>query len=151
MRKKCKRKVWNLVNPIKHAIEGAAVVSDKLIEPLQLQELGAIDSMARGKGALIDWSILNEMMNISETMARDGIGIEVLEVCNKAQEELIAAARRYEKTGKMGLTGQGIQIMRDLYEYHDLQRKSISRAEYDRAILKTMNLVKSKGKHVHEL
>jgi hypothetical protein len=91
------------------------------------------------------------MMNIAETMARDGIGIEVLDVCNKAQEELIKSARRFEATGKMGLTGQGIQIMRDLYEYHDLQRKSISRSEYDKAVQKTINMVRSKGRYVTEL
>jgi hypothetical protein len=151
MRKRCKRKVWKLINPITHAIEGVAIIEDKLIDPLRLQELSAIESMSKGKGALVDWAALNEMMNIAETMARDGIGIEVLEVCQKAQEELILSARRFEKTGKMGLTGQGIQIMRDLYEYHDLQRKSISRAEYDKAIQKTINMVKSKGKYVHEL
>ena len=151
MRKKCRRKVWKLVNPIAHALEGAAIVEDKIIDPLRLQELSAIESMSKGQGSLVDWAALNEMMNIAETMARDGIGIEVLEVCNKAQEELIKSARRFEATGKMGLTGQGIQIMRDLYEYHDLQRKSISRSEYDKAIQKTINMVRSKGKYVTEL
>jgi hypothetical protein len=151
MRKKCKRKVWKLVNPIAHALEGASFMDDKILSPLQLQELNAIDSMVRGTGTIQDWAVLNEMMNLSETMARDGIGIEVLEICQKAEQELISCAKRFEKTGKMGLTGQGIQIMRDLYEFHDLQRKSITRSEYDRAIQKTINMVRGKGKYVTEI
>jgi hypothetical protein len=91
------------------------------------------------------------MMNLSEVMSKSGIGKEVLDVCNKAQQELMLAAKRFEKTGKMGLTGQGIQIMRDLYQYHDLQRKSISRAEYEKAIQKTINLIKGKSKNVVQI
>jgi len=151
MKKRCRRKVWKLVNVIQHAIEGASFMDDKILSSLQIKELNAIDSMIRGTGTLQDWWVLNEMMNLSETMARDGVGIEVLEVCQKAQEELVSCAKRFEKTGKMGLTGQGIQIMRDLYQYHDLQRKSITRAEYDRAIQKTINIVRGKGKYVEEI
>ena len=151
MRKKCRRKVYQLVNPIQYALEGAAIVEDNLILELRIKELNAIDSMTKGTGTVNDWLILNEMMNLSEVMSKSGIGKEVLDVCNKAQQELMLAAKRFEKTGKMGLTGQGIQIMRDLYQYHDLQRKSISRAEYEKAIQKTINLIKGKSKNVVQI
>lgn len=151
MRKKCRRKVYQLVNPIQYALEGAAVVEDNLILELRIKELNAIDSMTKGTGTVDDWLILNEMMNLSEVMSKSGIGKEVFDVCNKAQQELMLAAKRFEKTGKMGLTGQGIQIMRDLYQYHDIQRKSISRAEYEKAIQKTINLIKGKSKNVVQI
>jgi len=151
MRKKCRRKVYQLVNPIQYALEGAAIVEDNLILELRIKELNAIDSMVKGTGTVDDWLILNEMMNLSEVMSKSGIGKEVFDVCNKAQQELMLAAKRFEKTGKMGLTGQGIQIMRDLYQYHDLQRKSISRAEYEKAIQKTINLIKGKSKNVVQI
>ena len=151
MRKKCRRKVYQLVNPIQYALEGAAIVEDNLILELRIKELNAIDSMTKGTGTVDDWLILNEMMNLSEVMSKSGIGKEVFDVCNKAQQELMLAAKRFEKTGKMGLTGQGIQIMRDLYQYHDLQRKSISRAEYEKAIQKTINLIKGKSKNVVQI
>lgn len=151
MRKKCRRKVYQLVNPIQYALEGAAIVEDNLILELRIKELNAIDSMVKGTGTVDDWLILNEMMNLSEVMSKSGIGKEVFDVCNKAQQELMLAAKRFEKTGKMGLTGQGIQIMRDLYQYHDIQRKSISRAEYEKAIQKTINLIKGKSKNVVQI
>jgi len=48
----------------------------------------------------------------------------------------------------MVLRADGIKAFRELYEYHDLQRTSISRAEYERWIQKAANRVRSKGKGV---
>jgi len=88
------------------------------------------------------------MMNIAETMGKNGIGVEVLEHCAKAQEALHQAALRYEKTKKMGLSGVGINALREIYEYHDLQRLSIPRSVYERMIEKTRNYLRSQGKDV---
>jgi hypothetical protein len=76
-------------------------------------------------------------------MAINGIGIEVLEVCKIVQKEMEAAANRYEKTRKMGLSGTGIRYVKELYALHDLQRTSISRAEFERMIDKTINYIRS--------
>ena len=46
MRKRCKRKVWNKVNPIAHAIAGAAVVSQSDMNALRVRELAAIEAFA---------------------------------------------------------------------------------------------------------
>ena len=43
MRKKCKRKVWNLINRITHAMEGAAVSSRDLLDQLELLRTGQQD------------------------------------------------------------------------------------------------------------
>jgi hypothetical protein len=43
----------------------------------------------------------------------------------------------------MGLTGEGIKAIRDVIEYHDLQRSSISRSEYERLIRLTSSRIKS--------
>lgn len=151
MRKKCKRKVWKLVNPITHAIEGCAILTDKDLTELRIRELNAIDSMVNGTGSIDDWSSLNGMNNLAETMSRAGIGVEVLEVCYKAQEELVRSAKRFEAIGRMGLTGEGIQIMRELFEYHDIQRRSVTRSDYERFIQKSINIVRGKGKNVQEI
>jgi hypothetical protein len=43
----------------------------------------------------------------------------------------------------MGLTGTGIRYIKELYALHDLQRQSISRAEFERMIEKTINYIRS--------
>lgn len=85
-------------------------------------------------------------------MARDGVGRdEVLPACARAQEHLIDAARRFERTGKMGTTGPGLTSFRELYEFHDLQRQSVSRSEYEKAIKNATNRLRSRAPEVVEL
>ena len=151
MRKKCKRKVYPLLNSLAHAIAGAAVADDSSLNKLRLCELTAIDAMTKGMGTPHDWRWIADVLNIAETMAKNGIGPEVLEHCEKAQEALLEAKQRYDKTGKMGLSGAGIRAVKDLWEYHDLQRTSVARSEYEKMIQKTMNNIRSHGKDVVEV
>jgi hypothetical protein len=74
---------------------------------------------------------------------RLGIGREAMSACQQAKDSLIEAANRYNSTGRMGLTGAGIQAARDLIEYHDLQRRSISRSQYEQILTKTANRLRS--------
>ena len=148
MRKQCRRKIWSKTNPIEHAITGAAITSEEKLDKLRLSELSAIESMVKGNATTADWRVLVDMLNIAETMASHGIGIEVLAVCEIVQKEMEAAAHRYEKTRKMGLTGTGIRYIKELYALHDLQRQSISRSEFERMIDKTINYIRSNNHRV---
>ncbi len=148
MRKQCRRKIWDKVNPIEYAIAGAAITTEDKLDKLRLSELSAIESMVKGNATTGDWRVLVDMLNIAETMATNGIGIEVNEVCAIVQKEMEAAAHRYEKTRKMGLTGTGIRYIKELYAYHDLQRTSVSRSEYERMIEKTINIIRSNNHKV---
>ena len=148
MRKKCKRKIWQKVNPIEYAITGATITSEEKLDELRMSELSAIESMIKGNGTTADWRVLVDMMNIAETMSNYGIGIEVLPITEIVQTEMEAAARRYEKTRKMGLSGTGIRFVKELYALHDLQRQSVSRAEYERMINKTADYLRSNNHRV---
>lgn len=151
MRKRTVRRVWSLVNPINHVLEGREVAGGKKLNMLRLRELAAIEAFRTGKATMQEWCDLVAMLNIAEGMANDGIGPEVLEACKHAQEAMVGAAKRYELTKRMGLTGEGLQAVRELYEYHDLQRTSISLGDYEKAIKKTMNRVRSKAPEVIEI
>ena len=107
--------------------------------------------MTKGMGTVTDWRTLVDVLNLSETMARGGIGPEVLPVCEKAQEALHKADTRYQETFKMGLDGAGIQAIRELIEYADLQQSSISRSEFERYIQKTKDYIRSQGDKVVEI
>lgn len=148
MRKTTKRKHWKLIDPVRHAILGAGITQDHLLDKLRLIELAALDAMTKGLGTIQDWQELTDMMNISEVMARDGVGPEAIPVCQQAQEALEQAARRYETTRRMGLTGTGINALREVFEYHDLQRRSIPRSKYEKYIIKTRQRIKSQAKEV---
>ena len=152
MRKRTIRKQWALLNPIPHAIEGASITQRDKLDKLRMMEYSALEAMTKGNGTIHDWRTLVDVLNLSETMARNNIGKdEVLPVCQKAQEALHQAAERYQNTMKMGLSGEGIQAVRDLIQYADLQQSSISRSEFEKYIQKTKDYIKSNGNLVVEI
>jgi hypothetical protein len=152
MRKRTNRKIWMLINPLRHAILGAGITETRVLDKLRIRELAAIEAMSKGMGTIVEWQELADMMNICEVMASvGGIGPEALPHCQDAQEALEEAAKRFESTGKMGLSGVGLKALREVYEYHDLQRSSVPRSVYEQMIIKTRNRVKSKSKEVVEI
>jgi len=152
MKKQCKRKIYQLVNPIGHAMVGASITPRSLLDKLRLTEWSALEAMTKGQGTIHDWRTLVDVLNLSETMARNNVGKdEVLPVCQKAQEALHEAAERYQKTLSMGLSGQGIQAVRELIEYADLQQASIPRADFEKYIQKTRDYIRSNGNLVVEI
>lgn len=151
MRKRTKRKVWNLIDPIQHGIVGAAITQRDKLDKLRMLEYSALDSMTKGSGTVTDWRTLVDILNLSEMMGKSGVGPEVLPICEKAQASLHKAAMRYQETMRMGLDGEGIKAIRDLIEYADLQQSSISRGEFEKYIQKTKNYIKSNGEKVVEI
>lgn len=143
MRKQCKRKVWGLVDPITLAKQGACITNGKELALVRVLELSALEAMCAGKGTLDDWKELADMLNRCECMARGGIGHEALPYCEAAEREMISAAKTYQETRKMVLSTEGIAALREVYAYHDLQRTSVSRREYELWIRKSMCKVKS--------
>lgn len=148
MRKRTKRKHWKLLDAVHHAITGAAITQEHLLDKLRLRELASLDAMTKGLGTVQDWQELTDMMNICECMAISGIGPEALPYCKQAQDALEQAALRYQTTLAMGLSGTGIKALREVYEFHDLQRRSIARSEYEKYIIKTRQRIMSKAKEV---
>jgi hypothetical protein len=149
-RKVCKRKHYATkgFDAVAHAIAGAAIVDKKSLDKLLLRDLSSLEAIMNGKGTIQEWHDLSASLNLCETMARQGIGPEALPDCAMAQDELINAARRYKRSNIMGFTGPGIQAIRNVLEYHDLQRQSISRSEYERFIQMTVNRIRSHAPEV---
>lgn len=151
MRKQTKRKVWNLIDPITHAVVGASITQRDKLDKLRMLEYSALDSMTKGVGTVSDWRTLVDVLNLAEMMAKGGVGPEVLPICEIAQDSLHKAAIRYQETMKMGLDGVGIKAIRELIEYADLQQGSIPRSQFEMFIQKTKNYIRSNGDRVVEI
>ena len=151
MRKRTKRKMWNLIDPITHAIVGASITHRDKLDKLRMMEYSALEAITKGQGTIHDWRTLVDVLNLSETMGRAGVGPEVLPICEKAQASLHKAAERYGTTMRIVLDGEGIQACRDLIQFADLQQSSIPRSEFERYIQKTKDYIRSHGKEVVEI
>lgn len=143
MRKHTKRRVYGLINTMQFVKEGISPTPEADMNKLRARELSAIESIAKGKAGVAEWRDLTDMLNIAETMGRGGIGPEVLPVCEQAQTELIAAAKRFELTKRMGLTATGLTAIRELFAYHDAQRTAVTRGEYEKAISATRTRIRT--------
>ena len=151
MKKFCKRKHWARMDPIALAIAGATIASAEDLDKLRLRELSAIESFAKGVATPNDFRDLCDMLNLAQTMGEQGIGPEVLVVCAAVESELLRAKDQYEAQGRMTLTAAGLKALRDLFEFHDLQRTSVDRSAYERAIQKTRNKIRSASPEVKVL
>ena len=151
MRKRTKRKMWNLIDPIQHAIVGAAITHREKLDKLRLLEYSALEAITKGQGTIQDWRTLVDVLNLAECMGRAGVGPEVLPICEKAQASLHKASGYYQTTMRIVLDGEGIQACRDLIEFADLQQSSIPRSDFEKYIQKTRNYIKSHGDKVVEI
>lgn len=141
MKKRTKRKVWGLVNPITMAIEGAGVSGGKEVETLRWGELVALESFKTGMAQESDWQLLSVMTAIAALMGYEGKGVEALAAARLAQRSLDSIEERYRKIGKWGCSGPELQSLRSMYEYHDLQRKSVARSVYEGAIFRAKGVL----------
>jgi hypothetical protein len=143
MRKRTRRQHYALTNPVTLAIAGARITEDRLLDQLRLRELSAIQSFATGAATVDDWRTVADLTNLAQTMCAMGIGPEVLSAAMAVEGVLNEAHQRYLDTGRMGTTGAGLNAMRDLLEWHHLQRTSVARSVYEAAIQKTHNRIRS--------
>lgn len=143
MRKRCTRRHYALVNPVQLAISGASITPESHLDRIRMRELTAIDNFATGKATPNDFRDVAGMLNLAQTMGEQGIGPEVLPFCNALEGFLLSSKSTHDETGELPMPRAGIALMRDLYAYHDLQRTSVDRSAYERAIERTRNKIRS--------
>ena len=153
MRKRTIRKVWRTdINPILYAMQGASITPRDKLDQLLARELSSLEAIVKGHGDLVSWNDLVNANNLAEELALMGVGKpEVMPVVIECQQHLIEAARRFLATGRMGLSGPAIRAMREMLQWHDLQRASIARSVYEEAIRKVTAKVKSGATSVTDL
>lgn len=152
MRKKTRRKIWDTsINPIAHAMVGAAITDDETLDVVRKREADSLEAFRTGTATRQDWNNINAAVRLAEVMADKGVGPEVMVHVKIAEMHLLEARDRYNRVGKIGTTGLGLQAFKDLIEYHELQRTSVSRAKYEEFIQKVTNMILSRSPKVHFL
>jgi hypothetical protein len=139
------RKIWRTdINTIEHAKSGAAITPEHERDHLWLREHSSLDAFVHGYARMAEWSDLVNMNNIAMTMADMGIKKNTaLPACQAAEKALIETAERYQRTGKMGLSGAALEAIRAVLKMHEEQRASISKKRYEEAIRLTAARIKS--------
>jgi hypothetical protein len=64
MRKRTKRKMWNLIDPIQHGIIGASVTQRDKLDKLRLLEYSALEAMTKGQGTIHEWRVVVDVLHL---------------------------------------------------------------------------------------
>ena len=137
--------------PVTHAIVGASITDEESLEILRKKERGSLEAFRTGSAIKQDWNNINAVVQLAESMAAANIGPEVIVHVKIAEMHLLDAQSRYERIGKMGSTGPGLQSFQDIIEYHELQRTSVSRSVYESHIKRVTDMIRSKSPKIRFL
>jgi hypothetical protein len=124
---------------------GAAITDDETLDVLRKREADSLEAFRTGAATKQDWNNINASVRLAELMAHSGIGPDVVVHAKIAEMHLLEARDRFRRIGKIGTTGLGLQAFKDLLEYHELQRTSVSRSVYEEHIQKVTNMIISKS------
>lgn len=150
-RKRTKRRVWSLINPIDHAIKGARLIPEGTQDRVRIRELSAIEAFDKGYATVTEFQLMIDMCNLAEQLAREGVGPEVLQAVHTHEAALQAIARRRDENGGYTASKEDVAAFRDLHAYHDLQRQCVSQSAYEQAFDKAKRRILSRAPGVIEL
>lgn len=141
MRKRTKRKVYPLINPIPMAIEGAAIAFGPELDRLRQGELTAIESFRMGQAVDTDWQVLSVMNGITCLMAYEMKTQDILTDARLAQKCLDSIEERFKRLGKWGATGEELNAIKTVFGHHENQRFTFARSVYEDFIFRSKGVL----------
>lgn len=120
MRKRTRRKHYQATTPaIAFVIDGVRPIDDEKARLLLAAEHLALDAFRAGTATQTHWRTIADVVNLSETLARMGVGRdEVSPVLAIVEQHLGDAHAQFLRTNQVATTPEGLQAMVDLVEYH---------------------------------
>ena len=133
--------------PIEIAVRGAAVMPQASRDELQLVELAALDSMARGAGTVRDLQKLADVSNVAGVLCKvfKVGGRDTAIALIEGEIAIINCAARMELTGVASLDGADLEAVREMLSWSHAQRDVVGRKVYLDALKLTMAQIK--GNH----
>lgn len=133
--------------PIEIAVRGAAVMPQASRDELQLVELAALDSIARGIGTVLDLQKMADVSNIAGVLCKVFKigGRDTALALIQGEIAIINCAARMESTGVASLEGAELEAVREMISWAHAQRDVVGRKMYLDALKLTMAQIK--GSH----
>jgi hypothetical protein len=131
-RKKTKRKVWPLIDPIEHAAYQASTLSVAEWNRQMTPIIAAVDLLRQGNWEHENWSPLFECLNRIESITKlQRVSDQGL--IDDAQAAYTNALLRREKTGACALKAGELATLREVVEVYGSLLKEISHAQFQLA------------------
>lgn len=147
MRKRTKRKVWPLRDPIRHAIEGAQsfnAVGDAATT-VHIKNHGAMHALTTGTATRADLQVLTNVLNMAIALAKQGFARSHMPDFDAASDAIKALVARAKVRNRILGTGPELQALNFLLRVHEAQLEVVSVSEIEKATRYVRNCVASGG------
>ena len=120
------------VDPIAYAIAGARPASDETRLKVKAGRDMTLIAYAEGRAVERDLAILEGALALARELARDGIGIELLAICDRAEPVLNAQRDQLESDTSTIQPGPGdFDLMQLMCELLDMQCQVVPLSQYE--------------------
>jgi hypothetical protein len=132
MRKRTVRRVYDLINPIPHAMYQASTLTqeewNRQITPVQV----AVDQLTRGEWNRDNWQPLIECLNRIESLLKLN-NVDASEFIDEAQQAMVNALDRQQETGAKAFRATELATIREIVKVYGDLLKEASHAQFSRA------------------
>ncbi|MGH7463408.1 MAG: hypothetical protein ACREMA_20560 [Longimicrobiales bacterium] len=87
-------------------------VREEEADRFRLAVLTSLDGITRGTGGAREWNTIVSALRHAHTLAHDGTGEEIMPALIAANDGMIRARERFERTGRMGFDGDALRDIR---------------------------------------
>lgn len=132
MRKRTVRRVYDLINPITHAMYQASTLTtaewNRQITPVQV----AVDQLTKGEWTPDNWQPLFECLNRIESLTKLN-HVDASDFIDDAQKAMVDALDRREAIGAAAFRSTELEIIREVVRVYGDLLKEASHAQFSRA------------------
>lgn len=144
MRKRTKRKVWPLRDPISYAMSGAQVaVEQSNIKTYMAASHASMKALVEGNAKRIDLQHITMAHNMVCALMKQGFGEPHAEDIEASAAALDSIAKRAREKSRILGTGPELNALNFMLQIHDAMMDVISVAEYNRAVVHSNKVVNS--------
>lgn len=135
---RAKRKVWPLLNPILHAMAGAAKFTPTQLAQLMAPNRAAVQALQYGQFNADHWRVLADAFNIAEALARPPVNIanDHSEKFEEAQCVLYALSEQFRDRKTWTARSAQLQAVKDAMEIFEIQLEHVAQGEFERVVEK---------------
>jgi len=133
-----KRTPLPLVDPIQHAMSGAACLTKGQLETLMAPNRAAVAALQYGQFNEHHWRVLVDAFNIAEVLAKPPVNLanDHADKFNDAHCVLLALSEQYRDRRSWTARGHQLQTIKDAMFIFQIQLENVAQGEFERTVEK---------------
>lgn len=105
-------------NAVANAVKSVQPIEQKSVDSLELVARIALDKMLKGHGDEAAYNDLTLMVDMTLIMSCIKFKRTYIDEIYAAQKAMVRVKKRFQKTGKLGFDGEGLQVIKDVFSHY---------------------------------